>query len=349
MNDHKWISDADSDLELFKELFNKNGSSRTIEHLKWQYVESCSEKGRLILSGFDDSSNSLTGVYALFQSRFICDSKELIGSQSLDTLVAPESRGKGLFNKFACEVYGEAADRDVAFVYGFPNGSSAHGFFNKLSWKKLDPVPFIILPINSNYILSRLPLIKKISRFIPNFSYLKNIKNINNLIFSKNVKIDSKYDALWSEFSKKIKFGINRDSQYVNWRLARPDEEYKNLVVFDSNNKMIAICFYILKNKHGGSIGYILDLLYLDDGVGAVLLNQVLKEFKEKNCDAVLAWNFEHSPNHTAYKKNGFFSLPEKLRPIELHFGVRVFNENIEATLTDRSAWYLSYFDSDSV
>src|SRR5699024_1108381 len=99
------------------------------------------------------------------------------GSQSLDTLVAPEARGQGLFNKLASQVYDEAKNRDIAFVYGFPNGNSAHGFFNKLGWVNLDPVPFLVLPLRSRYILSKLPIIKKVSNLLPNITYLKKIKH----------------------------------------------------------------------------------------------------------------------------------------------------------------------------
>lgn len=348
MSDYKWLTDKESDLYSFKDLFDSNNSERTIEHLKWQYIDSYNNSNRFVLAGVSDSEK-LTGVYAIFQNRFICDGKEVVGSQSLDTLIAPEARGQGLFNKFAAEVYKVAAEKEVDFVYGFPNGNSAHGFFNRLDWKNLDPLPFLILPISSRYIFSKVPVVNKISKFIPNFKYVKKLKSNNNFIFKSNIDIDADYDELWSEVSNKIKVGINRDSKYVNWRLARPTEEYKNIAVYDRDNKLIGICFYALKEKHGGSIGYIMDLIYLNEEVGAALLNQATQDLKINNCDAVLAWNFDHSFNHAAYKKNGFLNLPEKLRPIELHFGVRAFNPDLFSVLEARESWYLSYFDSDTV
>lgn len=346
---NKWI-DNEQDLELVKQLFNNNDSPRTLQHLKWQYIESYSQEGRLILGGVDPSLiNGLTGIYAVFQNRFMSNGNLITGSQSLDTLVAPEGRGKGLFNKLASQVYKEAEDRNIAFVYGFPNRNSAHGFFNKLDWINLDPIPFLILPLRSRYILSKLPIINKISSFLPNITYLKKIKHKDNLNIVKDVDIDSNYDKLWHSFSKKINTGLVRDAEYINWRISRPEEDYQNIAICNSAGEMQAICIYSLKEKHGGVIGYVMELIYLEDRLGSIVLNKALRHLKDNNCDAVLAWNFSHSPNHTAYKANGFLPLPEKVRPIELHFGVRVFNKELKNILKDRNNWYLSYFDSDTV
>jgi hypothetical protein len=65
--------------------------------------------------------------------------------------------------------------------------------------------------------------------------------------------------------------------------------------------------------------------------------------------DMALAWCFSHSPNARAYAKVGFVPLPERLRPIELHVGVRVLDESLFDVLTNQENWYLSYCDSDTV
>lgn len=346
---NKWIEN-EQDLNLVKQLFDSNDSPRTLKHLKWQYIDSYSQEGRLILGGIDPSLvDGLTGIYAVFQNRFVCDNQKVTGSQSLDTLVTPEARGQGLFNKLASQVYNEAKNRNITFVYGFPNGNSAHGFFNKLDWINLDPIPFLVLPLRSHYILSKLPIINKVAKFLPNVTYLKKIKYQANLNTVENIPIDSSYDQLWTAFSKKINIGLIRDSKYINWRLSRPGEDYQNIAIFNDKGEMQAICIYSLKHKHGGLIGYIMELIYLENKLGSIVLNKALQKLKYNNCDVVLAWNFVHSPNHSAYKSNGFLNLPEKVRPIELHFGVRPFNQNLKNILSDRSNWYLSYLDSDTV
>ena len=51
------------------------------------------------------------------------------------------------------------------------------------------------------------------------------------------------------------------------------------------------------------------------------------KMIKKENADCILSWCLEHSPNYSIYKKHFFFNLPEKFRPIELHFGVKTFQK----------------------
>lgn len=41
--------------------------------------------------------------------------------------------------------------------------------------------------------------------------------------------------------------------------------------------------------------------------------------------------------------------MPDKLRPVEIHFGARALAPEAAAALRDGSVWYLSYLDSDTV
>ena len=86
-----------------------------------------------------------------------------------------------------------------------------------------------------------------------------------------------------------------------------------------------------------------------DDATGIALLRAALRAMASDGADAVLGWSFRHSPNYEAYAEAGFLPLPERLRPIELHFGVRPLNESLGPMLRDRSHWYISYCDSDTV
>ena len=113
----------------------------------------------------------------------------------------------------------------------------------------------------------------------------------------------------------------------------------------------MAFCAHTTVDKHGGRVGYILELLY-DPGLhvaGAALLANALARMASDGADAVLAWCFGHSPNARAFRKTGFLPLPSRLRPIELHVGVRVLDESLSELLTDRRSWYMSYCDSDTV
>ncbi|MEZ4238042.1 MAG: hypothetical protein R3F59_18230 [Myxococcota bacterium] len=106
-----------------------------------------------------------------------------------------------------------------------------------------------------------------------------------------------------------------------------------------------------VQDKHGGRVGYVMEVLHVPDDhrAGEILLGAALDDLVASGADVALAWCLEHSPNRTTYRRLGFRSLPESVRPIELHFGVRALDAPPDAALGNRRNWYLSYLDSDTV
>ncbi len=325
--------------------------------MRWQYLDGNQSVSPLVVLGLDGGSldnPDVSCIYALFQNEFLCSGGAVLGSQSLDTMTAPKFRGKGLFNKYASIVYERAANEGVSFVYGFPNGNSAHGFFNKLGWQKLDPVPFLVRPISVSYLIDRLPVLKRFSSFFDGLRLRSRPFDLDErYVLEENVVLDHRYEKLWDGFRKSIGVALNRNVSYMKWRLSsKPGEVYSNAAILDSEGgDLRAICFFTKKQKHGGSVGYIMDLMYGEGFVreGEALLNYVVNKLDRASCDILLAWCFDHSPSYEAYRRCGFLAFPERLRPIELHFGVRVFSKEIEPVVANRKNWYISYLDSDTV
>ena len=139
-----------------------------------------------------------------------------------------------------------------------------------------------------------------------------------SLNYSYSYKIVEKNDfpeevnTIWQQFSKKIKIGVERDKKYLDWRyIQKPYEKYKIVHCYSSNNVYLGFIIYAIKEKHGGKIAYIMELLF-DLKVpksGKVLLNYAIKMIKKENADCILSWCFDHSPNYTVYKKSFFISL----------------------------------------
>lgn len=352
----KWLARTDSDLQQFKACFDENNSPRTVEHLRWQYFDGCQTLEPLVALGLADperKDGSLSGIYSVFQNEFICSGSKVLGTQSLDTLTSAPFRGKGLFNALANIVYKQSEDKGVGFVYGFPNGNSAHGFFGKLGWHKLDPIPFLIKPIRLRYIAGKLPGIKKLANYFPDVRFSpRRKKPKEGFRLVADVPYGDDYDTLWAGFCEKINVAIDRSSSYMNWRLVeKPGEEYRNIACYGPAGDMQALCVFVVKDKHGGRVGYVMELLHGNgcEEQAELVLGNALAEMASVGSDAVLAWNFDHSPNNSTFKSSGFYVLPERLRPIELHFGCRAFDGALSNILNNRTNWYLSYLDSDTV
>lgn len=350
------MADREQDLAQFKRCFDENGSNKSIAQLRWQYLERFEGVGPLAAMGLAnaaDPDGSLSGIYAVFPNSFVISGERLLGAQSIDTLTAKDFRGKGIFNSLAEIVYNESSRFDIKFVYGFPNSNSAPGFFNKLGWTRLSSIPLMVKPLNLRFIVSKILVLKKLKRFFPSFQiYPKRLLFDASVNIEHDVPYDLKYSCLWQSYSRYLNIAVDRNSEYMIWRLnQKPEVRYSNLACFDGKGAMVAICIYTDRYKHEGHIGYIMDLIYDEDYLSEaqILLNNVCVNLAERNCDAILSWNFSHSPNNKLYKKSGFYKLPNQLRPIELSFGVRSFDGSLNNEVSTISNWYLSYLDSDTV
>lgn len=335
-------------LKNYLQCFEKNGDKKRDEDVKWQFLENPINETFVSIS-VDPDSEKTAAIYAISPALFNINNDVLLGSQSLDTITDVDFRGKGLFIKLATDVYQKAKSAKVCLVYGFPNGNSIHGFTKKLEWQALDPVPFLIKPLKSSYFTSKIKFLK----FLPNISLsFSQFNNKSVYKITQDFSFQDDVNGLWTRFSQHFKVAVTRDAAYLKWRyLEKPNEDYKILHCYSHMNEYLGFVVYTVKKKHGGSIGYIMELIYDPEKpeIGKLLLSSAVQAIKDLKADCILSWCMEHSPNYSVFRNNLFFNLPEKFRPIELHFGVRAFDDKIKETVMERKNWYLSYSDSDTV
>ncbi len=348
MKNLKIINISDESKLLFKDCFDENSIPQDIEKIEWQYLKNPINK-QLVNIAIDKNNNQTAAIYAVSPVNFKLGHDVYVGSQSLDTITDEDYRGQGLFITLAKSVYEKAKNENCKLVYGFPNGNSIYGFQKKLGWKVLDPVPFLIKPLKSKYFTDRISALQFFPDIKLSYSSFNNNTNYQ-LELSNDFPIE--VDRIWKRFSKDIAVSVNRDKEYLDWRyVSKPNEDYKIIHCYSNENEYLGFLVYTVKGKHGGRIGYIMELVYdLDDKkAGALLLKKAISDIKEQKADCILSWCLDHSPNYEDFRKELFFKMPEKLRPIELHFGVRSFDIKTEELVSNRKNWYLSYSDSDTV
>lgn len=335
-------------IDIYKDCFEQNGSPKKKENIEWQFFRN-TEANAFVDIAFDSKKGKTAAIYAVSCVRFKIGNQTAVGTQSLDTITDIDYRGKGLFIDLAKSVYRNAADHKVALVYGFPNGNSIHGFEKKLEWKVLDPVPFLIKPLQSKYFTDKIKLL----RFLPNISLsFSGFKADKHFTLQETDNFPEEANAIWQKFSKNIAVAVERKTDYLDWRyLQKPNEDYKIVHCYDAQNNYCGFVVYAVKDKHNGKVGYIMELVYDTENPksGQQLLDYAVQQVKKQKADCILSWCLEHSPNFGTYKKSAFMSLPEKFRPIELHFGARSFEPEFSEIINKRENWYLSYSDSDTV
>jgi len=341
------INDLNQETILdFKECFDKNDSPKILENIEWQFFDN-TEKRSVVDIAKDKASGKTAAIYAISCVKFKLNDTLVTGSQSLDTITDIDYRGVGLFIKLANDVY-HKAKQSVNLVYGFPNGNSIAGFKKKLQWHVLDPVPFLIKPLRSKYFTNKIKALKFLPDVNLSFITYKDQKGYNIV---GNHSFGIEVNEIWQKFSQNIKVCINRDYKYLHWRyIQKPNEQYAIAHCY-KQNRYVGFIVYTIKEKHEGKIGYIMELIYdpEEPKAGKLLLKYAISIIREQKADCILSWCLEHSPNYPIFKNALFFYLPEKIRPIELHFGARSFDDGCDSLISNRNNWYISYSDSDTV
>lgn len=339
-------------LDRISAIFAKNGNEKSAEHLRWQYLENI---GGGAYSAFAVSgSGEDAAVYSLFKVRAKLNGEEVVACQSLDTLTDKDFRGKGLFSLVAKDVNRRCDDEGVALIYGFPNDKSGPGFFKHLQWRQAGYPPFLVHVNNIGYLTKaaglpsfRLPaLIPALSIRIANAA--RGRRGGYRTVGGSEFLSTSAYDDLWALFSADIHNTIVRDSRFLKWRyLDRPGADYRFVGVY-RRDVLCAIAVFVLREKHGGRIGYVMDVVYKPDepSAGKLAVGRAIEVLVGEKADIVLAWSSGSSKTRGAYRGNWFFPLPRRLQPIKLFVGTRfgpAYSHGMDNEM------FLSYADSDTV
>jgi len=256
------------------------------------------------------------------------------GAQAVDSYVAPEMRGKGLFTTLAKSYAEHAAASGMDLVWGFPNDNAAPAWFGKLGWERHGQVPFLVKPLRAGYILRKLR--------VPGDFPLSRRRDEG---LTPVTAVGDWVDDVWDRFSANITCATIRGRAFLNHRLFAGPAASDYRVVADPGAKG-AIVATREAEKHGGRIAYLMEAM--GGNTLPAMLNSEMARLRTGGTELVLAWSYPWSPNYKTLRACGFYPLPERLRPIRIWFGARP-SSALGICAQQRENWYLSYLDSDTV
>jgi GNAT superfamily N-acetyltransferase len=341
----------DSEIQrAYERLLPEQLSALERGKLDWKFRDCPAGAGVVALAISRETPEPVIGVNAFQPARLKIGAQRVLAFQSMDTIVDPIARGRGVFPKLVQAFYDAAPGLGAAVLYGVPNDNSAPGFFGKLGWTRLGSPPFLIKPLRAGFFARR--LLGGAGGILDGLP-LSLAKPARDPAMFRIERFGLDVDALWEAFSAGVPCAVDRARDMLNWRFAdHPAAEYQTLGINGADGRLAAfVTWHLARNKHGGTIGYIMEAMNRPEARGelARLILAATGEMRAEGADAVLAWSAGHAPNHAAFRKCGFWPMPERLRPISLHFGGRALAPAGEMAVAGAEAWYLSYFDSDTV
>jgi hypothetical protein len=284
-----------------------------------------------------------------------------MGSLSLDTMIHPQYRNKGLFTLLAKNLYMSLPSQQIGLTFGFPNKNSYRGFIEKLSWDdmskdilifaRLLTIDSILSKIIKNFpmraILSPLlSLLLKIYNKLFDHTYHKDIvcKTVNDF--------DESINSLWEKASQNIKTGVVRNMSYLRWRyIKNPKNHYKIYSAY-KNNKLKGCIVLGCGEKSGLKIGFIAELITDPQctEVASVLLKKANRYYKSINVDIVSIISLRSNPLLNNIKKSGFIKVPKILYSDDFHYCfIRHTIDSENDIVSNPTKWYISWGDHDVV
>jgi hypothetical protein len=343
---------SDEELEKYRQCFIVNGSEKNLGILRWMHQQNLSGLNSIYYA-IDKETQDIAATYAYLPVMLHCMNKIVLGIQAIDALTDYRHRSKGLFIKLASKLEKEESTKNYDLVYGFPNVNSVHGHVKQLGFTYLGEVPFLIKPFRISYLFKKILKAKEADILQINCNLLipRQYKLKDHIEIKEITEFDETYDKFYITISPQINIGVNRNAAYMNWRyIAKPGEIYARYGLYE-NDQLTGVVVFTLKNKHGGKIGYLMELLHdsKNENAGIHLLKFSSITLKKNKADLVLAWCFDHSFNYRCFRRNGYYKFPEKLRPQELGFITKTLNSENTKDIYNVKNWYLSYSDSDTV
>jgi GNAT superfamily N-acetyltransferase len=288
--------------------------------------------------------SNVAGMIALVPARFCNAPGEGLGYQAIDTAVHPSFRGRGLFVEMGALAQGPALGAD--FLWGFPNANASPGWFGRLGWTNFGPVPLLVRPLRSSFLLERvhprlrvfdLPLIRKSRRTLA--------------AYENPELLSADFEGLWRRVSAIYGIAVDRRGDWMRWRLIdKPGADYRCVGVTGAGGELDAFVAVKVADKHGGRLCYVMEAISTPEGtdeLGRILLAE-LGLAAQRGSEIALAWCPRSAPNYVAYRKAGFVPVPARMRPIEINFGARALSEEVAAAAASGANWYVSFLDSDT-
>ena len=245
-----------------------------------------------------------------------------------------------------------AADRGAVLAYGFVPARHADRVFDALEWESLGRAPLLVRPLRLSSLAEALALPSRARAFLPALPLVAPFGRTRRSGFREIAVKEPRLTRLWDRFSIDVGVALERNASTFEQRIFDGIEgSGRRVFIFEDGDRYAirAICIFMMKDDAGGRRGHVVELLHDRSVTGlraaSHLLGLALREMVDAGADAAVAWSLPSSGSYPIYARHAFFTPPQPLRDDDLRMGARAFDPELDARVTQRDRWYLSYLD----
>ena len=305
-----------------------------------------------------EADGSIVGLRAFIVERLKIFEKVWLTGLGVEVVVHPDFRRYGIGSQVANESFSQMEDAGIPILVGFPNEAAFKAYSRRrANWKHVCSIPFLVKPLNFDGMLRKYvknSFLRAIVRATAQLSWGIFFRGkghkAQDITVGQADDFDDRFDTLWEDVSQQHRISLVRDKAFLHWRFKeKPEEDY---VVLAAENEGRLLGYIVLweGQMFGLQLGFILDILTVNQNVADTLLSGAIPYFRGRGVDAVGCLMLKHTPYFKALRRAGFVIAPKRAIHKEFYFGVQVKPSILpDEIINRRENWFLTFADTDLV
>ncbi|MEW6055154.1 MAG: GNAT family N-acetyltransferase [Bdellovibrionota bacterium] len=345
--------------QLFSDCFPEShlASIGSTEHYQWKFRGLNATRPSYEYAAFDETR--LVGYYAALPYRYRINGKKVLCGVVCDVMTHSSSRGKGIFTALGRHSLNQLQAEGIGFVSGYPIRPEVLPGHLKVGWKVAFSLPLYIKVLRVNSALKKaglegfapfcngLVMGVRLVQSIPALFRRKDSDGFETRVFEVEEFLGlSEYDAFFSRWSAQFQNVLQKDLEFLKWRLRAPGAAYRVLTVW-SEGSLIAVS--IVRKVEFNSLPClaVLDLMSLTQEAAPLraLHGALEQECIVQGAETIAVMMSRTSARRAGLRAHGFIRSPKGFKLILNRLDSAL---NLDQLMEEKN-WNLMWIDSDDL
>ena len=351
---HRWkVRDGDEKdlkgiLSLRRTVFGEMEKDKLDPRFwQWEFMEGPNGKALIYIV---EDGNKIIGHFADLPRQFSAHGKVVRGTLSVDLMVGPDYRRKGIFEEMGRYAIRRVKDEGSSFTTAYPIRKETISGFKKNGWKEVVTLPVLVFPIRFSSIVNRylhFPpldlLVGGLAKFFYALLFCRQMKKDFAKVEMEGVsRFDDAFERFWNKALSLYPIMGIRDREYMTWRYFR--HPTRNYIIYRAMEKGEMRGFIILRRVDllAFNSAVIVDLLALDADALTALVEKGIAYSQREGVDLMGFMVPETHPYYRLLRKHGFLRSPKTFR-------FMIYSHEEDKELLDPKGWYVNWGDTDVI
>lgn len=314
---------------------------------EWEFMEG--PDGKALIYVIEDG-DKIIAHFSDLPRRFSVHGEVISGTLSLDLMVHPDYRRKGIFialGRYAAE---RVRNEHALFMTAYPIREQTIDGLKKIGWREVVELPVLVYPIRFQGIVNRYLHFMPLSFLIGGavrFFYLfffgwRRKKEVEGIEIEEVVRLDEDFDHFWQRARSLYPMMGVRNQNFLKWRyLQHPTRTYS---VYRARKGKEMVGYIVLRKvdllKFSSAV--IVDLLALDEETVSALANKGIEFSRQEGINLLGFMVPKSHPYYRDLKRMGFL-------PSLKTFLFMIYPQGEEKRLLSADGWYVNWGDADVI